>query len=189
MYARGVILEVLKLAGEGITATEIARRTAVPRSTIRTWIRGDVPRTAGGAGRSDVLRCESCLGSDHDFAGLPREYVYLLGLYLGDGCISSHPRGVYRLRVTLDACYPGIIDECERSIRTLLPDNKIGRVVRGGGFVNSREESTIEVSATRARGPACCRSTARAASTSVRSSSPTGRTNSWTGTRTPCCAG
>jgi hypothetical protein len=34
----------------------------------------------------------------------------LLGIYLGDGCISSHPRGVFRLRVYCDEKYPEIID-------------------------------------------------------------------------------
>ena len=38
-------------------------------------------------------------------------YVYLLGTYLGDGCLSAHPRGVYKLRVYLDLAYPGIIRE------------------------------------------------------------------------------
>ncbi|HEV3262241.1 MAG TPA: hypothetical protein VG013_35645 [Gemmataceae bacterium] len=37
-------------------------------------------------------------------------YVYLLGLYLGDGSISTFARGVYRLRITLDVKYPGIIN-------------------------------------------------------------------------------
>ena len=32
------------------------------------------------------------------------------GLYLGDGCISAHARGVYRLRLFLDARYPGIVE-------------------------------------------------------------------------------
>jgi hypothetical protein len=31
-------------------------------------------------------------GADHVLDELPPEYVYLLGLYLGDGAISSHPR-------------------------------------------------------------------------------------------------
>ena len=35
--------------------------------------------------------------------------MHLLGLYLGDGCISAHARGVYRLRIVLDVKYPGII--------------------------------------------------------------------------------
>ena len=44
-------------------------------------------------------------------------YVHLLGLYLGDGCISSHPRGVYRLRIALDMRYPRIVEECAARCR------------------------------------------------------------------------
>jgi hypothetical protein len=44
----------------------------------------------------------------HDLSTLPAAYVYLLGMYLGDGCLSSHPRDVYKLRISLDARYPGI---------------------------------------------------------------------------------
>jgi hypothetical protein len=44
------------------------------------------------------------------------QYAYLLGLYLGDGCLSLHRRGVYRLRISLDARYPGIIAECARAM-------------------------------------------------------------------------
>jgi hypothetical protein len=41
----------------------------------------------------------------------PEAYCYLLGLYLGDGCISASGRS-HRLRITLDSRYPGIIQEC-----------------------------------------------------------------------------
>jgi hypothetical protein len=60
----------------------------------------------------------------HDLRGLPESYVYLLGIYLGDGCLSQHPRGVYRLRVTLDVAYPGIVAECARAIESVLPDGR-----------------------------------------------------------------
>lgn len=36
-------------------------------------------------------------------------YAYLLGLYLGDGMLSLGRRHVWRVRITLDARYPGII--------------------------------------------------------------------------------
>jgi hypothetical protein len=62
--------------------------------------------------------------------------VYLFGLYLGDGCISAHPRGVYRLRITLDERYPGIVDACAAAIRKLLPSNSIGRVHRSCGCID-----------------------------------------------------
>jgi hypothetical protein len=47
--------------------------------------------------------------------------VYLLGLYLGDGCISHGRRGVYCLRITLDSRYPKIISECCNALNTIFP--------------------------------------------------------------------
>lgn len=106
------------LAQEGRTATEVARLIGVPRSTVRDWLRGAIPRSARGSTDGE---CEQCGGAGHDFAALPREYMYLLGLYLGDGCISAHPRGVYRLRIFRDAAYPGIIRACEPRYRSSFP--------------------------------------------------------------------
>jgi hypothetical protein len=53
--------------------------------------------------------CERCGCEPHQFDRLPHAYVYLLGLYLGDGCISAHRRQVFKLRIVLDSKYPGII--------------------------------------------------------------------------------
>jgi len=49
-----------------------------------------------------------------------RTYAYLLGLYLGDGCISKDPRKC-KLRIVLDVRYPGIIDEASRAIAAMRP--------------------------------------------------------------------
>jgi len=73
--------------------------------------------------------------------------MYALGLYLGDGCISAHARGVYRLRFFLDTRYPGIADECAAAVSKLVPGNKVSRIRRSGGFANSAPGSNIEVSA------------------------------------------
>jgi hypothetical protein len=35
-------------------------------------------------------------------------YAYLLGVYLGDGYVTTEQNGVHRLRITLDDVYPGI---------------------------------------------------------------------------------
>ena len=51
-------------------------------------------------------------------------YSYLLGLYLGDGCISQGPRGVYRLRVFLDRAYPLIVEECVAAMSLVMPASK-----------------------------------------------------------------
>jgi hypothetical protein len=142
MHTAGRIDEVLALARDGSTATRIARITGLPRSTVRDWLRGARPRGAAPAREA----CGQCRGARHDFAALPAEYMYLLGVYLGDGCISAHARGVYRLRLFLDARYPRIIDECEAAIRTLLPQNTVGRRARSGGFAGSTESSNVELS-------------------------------------------
>ena len=74
--------------------------------------------------------CPEC-GASHDLQGLPTRYAYLLGMYLGDGCISRHRREVFKLRITLDARYPEIVSACEDAIQELVPLNKVARVNRG----------------------------------------------------------
>jgi hypothetical protein len=60
-------------------------------------------------------------GVAHDFSGLlAAPYSYLLGLYLGDGCI-SRDRRVWRLRIVLDTKYPAIIVRCRQAIDMLMP--------------------------------------------------------------------
>ena len=66
-----------------------------------------------------------------DVPGLGAAYVYLLGLYLGDGNISDGPRAVYRLRITLDLRYPAVIDACATAIHEVR-FRPSGRVLRQG---------------------------------------------------------
>jgi hypothetical protein len=82
-------------------------------------------------------QCELCSGRPLDAPGAA--YAYLLGMYLGDGCISRHPRA-YRLRITLDSRYPGLIRECASAMRGVRRSRKvwIGR--------HSRDQGCIEVS-------------------------------------------
>jgi hypothetical protein len=42
-------------------------------------------------------------------------------MYLGDGCISPRPRGVWHLRITLDSAYPGIVAECMSAMEAVAP--------------------------------------------------------------------
>jgi hypothetical protein len=122
----GTVSRSLNLAAEGLSASEIARQVGVPRPTVRDWLAGRLPRgfDRGGVG------CDEC-GGLHDLAALPPGYVYMLGMYLGDGCLSEHRRGVFKLRISLDARYPGIADECERAMGAVMPLNRVGRVGHG----------------------------------------------------------
>jgi hypothetical protein len=139
------VSEVVALAREGRSATEVARLTGVPRSTVRDWLRGALPRTA--VDRQGSRPCSRCDAPGHDFRGLGASYMYALGVYLGDGCISAHPRGVFKLRLFLDVRYPAIVDECERAVRALAPQNRVNRLLRRGGYENSSEGSNVELSA------------------------------------------
>jgi hypothetical protein len=109
---------VRRLAGEGAGASSIAARTGIPRGTIRHWLDGQAPHAA-------VTGCVEC-GGGHDLLGLPSPaYAYAFGMYLGDGCILKQPRGVWRLEISLDSSYPGIIAECAHAIQTLRPENRV----------------------------------------------------------------
>lgn len=106
---------VRNLVAQGLNDCAIARQTGIPRRTIWGWRYCGSPirlRSPGGSSPCNV---------QHEFAALPpAAYCYVLGLYLGDGCISKSGR-VWRLRVTLDDKYPEIIDRCRRAIDVLMP--------------------------------------------------------------------
>jgi hypothetical protein len=141
------VAAVLELGTGGLHATEICRRTGIPRGTVRDWLAGRLPSSYSNGGDPTVERCSTCKAPAHQFADLPPAYVYLLGLYLGDGCISSHPRGVYKLRIVLDLRYPGIVDACEAAIQEVDPGRKVQRVRRRSNYVERPEYSNVEVAA------------------------------------------
>jgi hypothetical protein len=127
MHSREVVAEVLKLReAEGIGPRRIARRTGLPLGTIRDWLAGKLPKhSLPGIDGIPPNTCATCGHDVHDFGQLPPAYVYLLGLYLGDGCISAHRRGVFRLRIALDAKYPGIIAEAGEAIAGVMPGIRV----------------------------------------------------------------
>jgi hypothetical protein len=51
-----------------------------------------------------------------DDRGLGREYAYLLGIFLGDGWLTRVRRGVWWLRIAMDARYRQIIERCDKAI-------------------------------------------------------------------------
>ena len=87
----------------------IARATGINRRTVLEW------RHQGPIRRRRNSGCPRCDGLSLDNLA----YAYLLGLYLGDGCLSWHRRDVYCLRITLDVKYPNIIADCARAIATV----------------------------------------------------------------------
>lgn len=103
--------QALHLLEAGRTATEVARECQIPRSTVRYW--------QAGRGTSRPRDPSAACTLVHDLSGFsPHWYGYLLGLYLGDGHISSTDR-FPRLRVTLDSRYAAIVHECVTAIEAV----------------------------------------------------------------------
>jgi hypothetical protein len=141
MYRRHEVAEALGLALRGHTATEISELVGIPRRTVCDWLHSRLPR-----GGPEVVLCTDCGQPAHRLEDLPEVYAYLLGIYLGDGCLSAHPRGVFRLRIVLDAAYPRIIDEVAAAIDEVRPANPAARFVRyHENAAGERYPSCVEV--------------------------------------------
>lgn len=124
MHSGATVAEALRLRDEeDLGARGVARRLGLPLPTVRDWHAGKLPR-AYHLFANDIA-CPRCGQDDHRVEDLGPAYVHLLGLYLGDGSISKHPRSVFRLRVFLDKKYPQIIEECAKSIQHTAPYNRV----------------------------------------------------------------
>jgi hypothetical protein len=133
MHSRATVAEALRLRDqEGLGAVRVARRLGLSVGTVRDWHAGKVPRHSRQLlpGQAVPPPCPRCGHDQHRYAKLSRAYVYLLGLYLGDGTISKAQRGVYKLRVVLDVKYPGIVNECAVAMRETMPANQVGQLCK-----------------------------------------------------------
>lgn len=129
MFVHGPAIrnEALSLIAAGVNDCEIARRLGIARTTVRDWRK---PRYAP----KDTLTtaCPRCWRPARPVIMSAGDYAELLGLYLGDGCISHHPR-TDRLRISLDAKYPGIVLATEELLRRSFLENRVGTSVFDGG--------------------------------------------------------
>jgi hypothetical protein len=112
--------EALRLVAAGVSDCEIARRLGIPRTTVRDWRK---PRYVAAR----TARCPRCGLRSRRIVIEPETYAELLGLYLGDGHITEMTRAD-RLRLFLDAKYPTVVNESEVLLRSMLPENRVGRV-------------------------------------------------------------
>jgi hypothetical protein len=127
VHSQAIAAEALRLRdAEGLGARRVARRLGLPLPTVRDWLGGKLPRHSRTTpGNRSPAICSTCGQPEHRFDELGPAYVHLLGLYLGDGNIAAHHRGVTRLRIFLDMKYPKIVDGCAESIQATVPENKV----------------------------------------------------------------
>lgn len=97
----------------GSSIRVIAEQLGIPYQTVRNWCRRD-----STDGRFTEDRCPRCLPAP----ALPEpadEYVYLLGLYLGDGHLVTKAK-VPVLRVYCTEVYPRLIAACGQAMLSTL---------------------------------------------------------------------
>jgi hypothetical protein len=113
----------------GRTATIGGGRAGVAKLVIRDALKRHWP--FGPCGFESHLRHVNHPAIPPDrIRPLPgQDYAYVLGMYLGDGCISRTGR-TERLRITLDAKYPQIVARCRKAVAAVMPDRKASLVFR-----------------------------------------------------------
>jgi hypothetical protein len=106
VYDNSTIRRARALAERGCSDYAVAAAIGVSRSTVLHW------RRRGFADRYEPPSCWT--------VAVP-EYPYLLGLYLGDGCLSRAGRSrSHTLDLACDAGYPVVISEAECAMRAVF---------------------------------------------------------------------
>ncbi|MFH8793177.1 transcriptional regulator [Streptomyces sp. NPDC017941] len=124
MYDMGTRKRALALVAQGRSLNSVSKEIGVSRAALRSWqTRIEPLKSASGC-----PRCDGTPSKPENQAS----YAYLLGLYLGDGCLSYLHRGVYFLRIACADAWPGLIDACAEAMQVLRPDNKVFRIQRQG---------------------------------------------------------
>jgi hypothetical protein len=127
MHPQTTVDRARQLSEQGLFDREVAQIVGVPLSSVQKWRTGArrAPGTEHKAG------CPRCDGGPLDEPA----YSYLLGLYLGDGCISrgsTRTKDVWKLSIACADAWPGLIQECARAIQAVRLGNKVQMVQRIG---------------------------------------------------------
>ncbi|MGW2444807.1 helix-turn-helix domain-containing protein [Streptomyces sp. NPDC001675] len=118
MYDVSTRKQALALVAQGRSLNAVSRETGISRAAIRSW----------------QVRLEP-LSRPAPPPGPPsdaRAYAYLLGLYLGDGCISPHPGGGYYLRIACADTWPGLMRMCCEAIARVRPGVRVHTLRKQG---------------------------------------------------------
>ena len=122
--------QALTLISSGLTLSEVSRRTGVSRAALKVW-RDDPEAALNPAMVSDCPRCDVPPALPEPLSS----YAYLLGLYLGDGCISTvglPEKKIWALRVICADAWPGLREECVRAVLAIRPNNKVRLIQKQG---------------------------------------------------------
>jgi hypothetical protein len=127
MHPQATVDRARQLSQQGLIDRVVAQQVGVSIGAVQKWRTG-IRRAPGTEHKAGCPQCDE--GPLNEPA-----YSYLLGLYLGDGCISrgSTPtKNVWKLSIACADAWPGLIQECALAIQAVRPDNKVLMVQRIG---------------------------------------------------------
>ena len=122
MYSSDARRHALALMDRGLSLRSISMSTGINRATLRDWREHPEKRA------NTHTTCPRC-DANPTLPEPQADYAYLLGLYLGDGCISrggTRDKKIWKLRIACADAWPGLIQECERAMHSIRPGNKVG---------------------------------------------------------------
>ena len=114
------VREIVRLHKDGISQNKIHKILGFDRTTIRQILKDP----------EDYIKKSI---PEFNLDNIDRQsYAFILGVYLGDGCISkTHKPNVLRLRIALDVKYKKLNEEVISELKILFPNNKISYNVVG----------------------------------------------------------
>ena len=125
MHPKATVDRALRLSKQGLIDREVAQITGVSIGAVQKWRTG-LRRTAEKERKH--ANCPRCCDARLN----ERAYAYLLGLYLGDGHIARHKRGVFSLSIFCGDVWPGLITAAKRTMRKVMPTSRAFFVHRIG---------------------------------------------------------
>jgi hypothetical protein len=128
MYKQATVDTALVLSSAGVLDRETALICGVSIAAIRHWRHGRRRSPATGRGQDCNRTCPRCDRRDLD----EQAYAYLLGLYLGDGCLTRNRRSVFALSVACCDDWPGLIGATKSAMAAVMPASSVFTVQRVG---------------------------------------------------------
>lgn len=106
--------QILELYKSGHSQNKIFKTLGIDRGTIRQIINDPDGYLQKATVEFDLLSIDK------------KSYAFILGVYLGDGCISkTHKADIYRLRIALDLKYQKLNEEVILELQKIFPNNKV----------------------------------------------------------------
>jgi hypothetical protein len=129
VYQRTTVDTALILSGAGALDRETALICGVSIAAVRHWRCGRRRKPdVRGSTRDSNRTCPRCDDRDLD----EQAYAYLLGLYLGDGCITRGRREVFSLSLACSDEWPGLKAAAQAAMSAVMPASSVFKVQRPG---------------------------------------------------------